>query len=305
MTESSAILIVTGLITLAVLLIWPVQQAMVRRQVFRREPLLSLLVWQAVSLAAVLSLLAAGPVAVLLTRGVVDESRHRVITGIALAVTIGLLVRLAVAGHRVGTSLRRTRRQHRDLLELVGHAFAELDRPTPRSVRVIEHATPTAYCIPGMRTRVVISTGMLARLSPLEVDAVLAHERSHVRGRHDLLVEFFTVLHTAMPARLRQDAVLAEVHLLAEVVADRAAARTVGPVPMGRALVALANSAHPAATLGAVPATHTTQVRLSLLGLADRRSWAMVAIMLGYALLAVTAPMTVVLVSSAVFGMIR
>ena len=55
----SALLTVAGLLLLAVVLIWPVQRAMVRRHVFRREPLLALLVWQAVSLAAVLSLLAA------------------------------------------------------------------------------------------------------------------------------------------------------------------------------------------------------------------------------------------------------
>ena len=292
----SALLTVAGLLLLAVVLIWPVQRVMVRRHVFRREPLLALLVWQAVSLAAVVSLLAAGPVAVFLMRGMLDQPQHRAVAYIALAITAYMLLRLAVAGHRVGASLRRTRREHRALLELVGREFDALDDARPQSLRVIDHPTPTAYCVPGMRNRVVISTGMLARLEGPEVAAVLAHERSHVRARHDLLVEFFTVLHTAMPEPLRHDDVLAEVHLLAEVLADRAAARLVGPVPMGRALVALASSPHPTATLGAGGngTASAAQVRLSLLTDAGERDWALATAMSTYALVVLVLPVALV-----------
>ena len=295
MSMPSALLTVAGLVLLAVVLIWPVQRAMVRRHVFRREPLLALLVWQAISLAAVVSLLSAGPVAVFLLRDALDRPGHRIVAAVAVAVTAYIVVRLALAGHRVGRSLRRTRRQHVELLELVGRAFDELDELAPHSLRVIDHPTPTAYCVPGVRHRVVVSTGMLARLGGDEVSAVLAHERSHVRARHDLLVEFFTVLHTAMPEPLRQDAVLAEVHLLAEVLADRTAARVVGPVPMGRALVALANAPHPQATLGAAAGTvGAAQVRLSLLTDVDRRNWAMAAVMTAYAVTVLSLPATFV-----------
>lgn len=294
MSMLSALLTVAGLLLLAVLLIWPAQRAMARRHVFRREPLLALLVWQAISLAAVASLLAAGPVAVFLMRDVLDRPTHLVVAVAAIAITAYMVVRLAIAGHRVGASLRRTRRQHVELLELVGRQFAELDEPRPRSLRVIDHPTPTAYCVPGMRHRVVVSTGMLAQLGDQEVAAVLAHERSHVRARHDLLVEFFTVLHTAMPAPLRQDDVLAEVHLLAEVLADRAAARVVGPVPMGRALVALANSSHPQATLGATGSVSAAQVRLSLLTEVDRRNWMLAVAMTTYAAVVLVLPVTLI-----------
>ena len=41
-----------------------------------------------------------------------------------------------------------------------------------------------------------------------ELAAVLAHERAHLRHRHDLVLEFFTVLHTAAPPRLRSAAAL-------------------------------------------------------------------------------------------------
>lgn len=290
----SALLTVAGLLLLAVVLIWPVQRVMLRKHVFRREPLLALLVWQAMSLTAVASLLAAGPVAVFRMRDALDQPAHRIVATAAVAITGYMIVRLAMAGHQVGASLRRTRRQHVELLELVGRQFDELDEPRPRSLRVIDHPTPTAYCVPGVRHRVVVSTGMLAQLGEEEVAAVLAHERSHVRARHDLLVEFFTVLHTAMPARLRQDDVLAEVHLLAEVLADRAAARVVGPVPMGRALVALAGSTHPQATLGAAGSVSAAKVRLSLLTESDRRNWAMAAVMTTYAALVLILPVTFV-----------
>lgn len=295
MSMPNALLTVAGLLLLAVVLVWPVQRAMVRRHAFRREPLLALLVWQAVSSTAVLSLLLAGPVAIFLMRDNLDQAGHRRVAIAAIAVTAYMVVRLVVAGHTVGISLRRTRRRHVELLELVGREFDRLERPGPRGLRVIDHPTPTAYCVPGVRHRVVVSTGMLARLTEQEVAAVLAHERSHVRARHDLLVEFFTVLHTAMPALLRQEDVLAEVHLLAEVLADRTAARVVGPIPMGRALVALANAPHPQATLGASAATASAaQVRLSLLTETGRHNWAMAAIMTTYAVLVLILPVTVV-----------
>lgn len=302
MPTLGALLTVAGLILLAALLIWPVQWAMVRRPIFRREPLLALLAWQAVALAAVLSLLSAFPLALWVLRDSFTATPTQLAIGlIAGAVTAYMLVRLLLAGHRVGAALRRTRREHRKLLELVGRDFDELDRPEPR-LRVIQHPAPTAYCVPGLSHRVVISTGMLERLGPDEVAAVLAHERAHVRARHDLLVEFFTVLHTAMPERLRHDDVLDEVHLLAEVLADRSGARTVGHLPMGRALVALAGTSHPVAMLGAASSTNAAQVRLRLLTEDGERDWIMVATMIGYAMLAVAAPIAVVVWATALSG---
>lgn len=303
MPTPGALLTVAGLILLAALLIWPVQRAMVRRPIFRREPLLALLAWQAVALAAVLSLLSAFPLALWITRDSLTASTlHLAVTVLAGTITVYMLVRLLLAGHRVGASLRRTRREHRQLLELVGRDFDELDRPEPR-LRVIQHPAPTAYCVPGLSHRVVISTGMLERLGADEVAAVLAHERAHVRARHDLLVEFFTVLHTAMPQRLRHEDVLAEVHLLAEVLADRSGARTAGRLPMGRALVALAGAQHPVAMLGAASASvSAAQVRLHLLARDGERDWTMVATMIGYAMLAVALPVAVVVWVTALSG---
>ena len=103
-----------------------------------------------------------------------------------------VLARLLLSGHRTGTSLRRMRRLHRERVDLV----AQVDG----GVSVLDHDVPVAYCVPGMsRSRIVVSRSTLTRLAPAELGAVLEHERSHLRARHDLVLEAFTVLHRAFP----------------------------------------------------------------------------------------------------------
>jgi hypothetical protein len=63
------------------------------------------------------------------------------------------------------------------------------------------------------------------------------------------------LLHEAVPARLRAVEALREVRPLVEVLADRAARRVAGPVPLARALVSLAGGAHPETALGATDGT--------------------------------------------------
>ncbi|MGH1503777.1 MAG: M56 family metallopeptidase [Acidimicrobiales bacterium] len=52
-------------------------------------------------------------------------------------------------------------------------------------VRVVEDDRPVAFAEPGARGSVVVTTGLLATLPPPERRAVLAHELSHRRNRHD------------------------------------------------------------------------------------------------------------------------
>ncbi len=251
-----------ALLGLAVLLAWPVPRAMARRTGLRRSPRAALVVWQAVTAAAVLSALAAVPAAVL---GLAGEGgspgAHPVVLGAAVVVGGGVLGRLLLSGHRVGTRLRGMRRRHRELVDLVGRP---VPGPEGRQVRVLAHPTPTAYCLPGAGSRVVLSRGTLDALPPDQLAAVLAHERSHLRARHDLVIEFFTVAHEAVPDFVRCRAALAEVRLLVEALADRAAVRAVGAVPTARALLALATAAAPEASLGG--GGSAAAARLALLG---------------------------------------
>jgi Zn-dependent protease with chaperone function len=98
---------------------------------------------------------------------------------------------------------------------------------------------------------VVLSEGALATLSPAEVSAILRHERTHLRARHDLVLEAFIAVHTAFPRLVRSGSALHAVRLLVELLADDAAVRAAGPGPLARALVACAAGPTPAGALAA------------------------------------------------------
>jgi Zn-dependent protease with chaperone function len=253
--------IVLALLLVAVLLAWPLPRLLPWVTALREVPRAGLVLWQCASLAAVVAGLAAGP---MLRAGTNLLSGHPVARAVAgwtgVAASVVTLSLVLASGHRTGTRLRRLRRRHRELVDLV--ALEPGDVGAER-LRVLEHPTPMAYCLPGLRQRVVLSQGAIDALSPDELLAVLAHERAHLRARHDLVLEFFTVLHTTVPRALRSEAGLTEVNLLVELLADRWAARQAGVEPLARALVALATGATPDAALGV--SGSTTLVRLDLL----------------------------------------
>jgi hypothetical protein len=180
------------------------------------------------------------------------------VVALAAALTGIVTVRLLVSGDRVGRNLRSVRRRHRQLVDLLatggdGHT------------RVLEHTTPTAYCLPGVRRRVVLTQGTIDRLSPDELGAVMAHERAHLVARHDLVMEFFTVVHEAVPRFVRSSAALHEVHLLIEVLADRAPVRRAGVVTTARAIVGMADGPRPAGSMAIRESTADARARIELL----------------------------------------
>lgn len=215
----------------------------------RRAPGEALALWQAVSLTGVVCALLAAPVAAL-TFG---SDRPRLLAA-AVVVSVLMLARLLWSGHRIGTDLRRMRAQNRELVDLVGDRLHETTdgevpprrrgRPEDR-IAVVAHGNPTAYCLPGRKDRIVLSQGTVERLDPPQLRAVLAHEQAHLRQRHDLLLELFTVLHEAVPPSLRAPTALREVHLLTEVLADRAAVASgrTDHTTLAHALVSMAGSA--------------------------------------------------------------
>ena len=255
-------LVVATLVVLAVLLAWPVPRALARVTSLRRAARSALVLGQATAVAAVLAALLAAPAAIpLLVGRQVRLSEHWAVLVVAAALSGLVAVRLLLSGDRVGRNLRAARRRHRDLVDLLGVAGEGADR----HMRVLEHTTPTAYCVPGVRRRVVLTQGTLDRLGPDELSAVLAHERAHLSARHDLVVEFFTVVHEAVPGFLRCDAALREVLLLIEVLADRAAVRRAGPVSTGRAIVAMAGGPRPAGAMAIADSTRVATARIGLL----------------------------------------
>ena len=242
------------------------------------------MLWQAAAVAAVLAALLAGPAAVLAVveatpgastamaagtasgavSGAASGSRTGLTTGftaenvtlwptpVAILVTVVVAARLLFSGDRVGRRLRAARRRHRDLVDLlaVGGSTGATGTDQDDRMRVLEHSTPTAYCVPGLARRVVVTRGTLDSLAADELEAVLAHERAHLTARHDLVLEFFTVMHEAVPGFMRSAQALRSVTLLIEVLADRAAVRAAGVVPTARAIVAMVGGPRPDGALG-------------------------------------------------------
>lgn len=258
-----------ALFLVAVLLTWPVPRLLPRLTILEHVPGPALLLWQAISLSAIFASVCLAPLAILQFvrdgRQIPAPAANVPLLVVGLAIAGLVIARLLLQGHRVGRNLRAARREHAELVDLLGDPS---DEASYAAVTVLAHPTPTAYCIPGRRRRVVLTDSTIHALPGDELAGVLAHERAHLRLRHDLVLEFFTVLHTAVPQAIRSDRGMQEVRLLIELLADRAACRAVGRVAVARALVQLAGGSHPDATLGAAGAPAARRMQL----LADDRS---------------------------------
>jgi Zn-dependent protease with chaperone function len=260
------------LAVLAVVLAGPVPAGLARLPAFRRTPVAAVIVWQAVALAAVLAAVGAG-LALATDRAWREDPGplSAVVVLVAAGVAATVVVRLLACGHLVGTRIRARRRRFRSHVDLLAHR----DRERP-GVLVVEHDAPVAYCLPAMAaSRVFVSTGTIRLLSSAELDAVIAHERAHVRGRHDLVLEAFSVIQRAFPRWVASRAALDEVSVLVEVLADRAAVRRHGSDPVAHALVALAagdgtSTAAEGVGLDLRGSGRTALARVGLLGRASR-----------------------------------
>lgn len=299
-----------GLALLALALAGVAPRVMASTTRWRHTPAAALLVWQATSLSAVVSALLAGPAALWSLTRHHDRSTgwserfaaHPIATLATVLVTGVVVVFLLLSAHRVGTRLRTLRRRHRAMVDLLDPPSSRADDSArtdsdvtalrEASVRVLEHPGASVYCLPGLRSRVVLTRGALEALSSLELEAVLAHESAHLQARHDLILEFFTVLHEAMPRPVRSPAALQEVHLLAEALADRRAAKARGPIPLARALTQLGGST-PEASPGAKVGPGDIAVRLRLIAASGQPTWYLTASSCALAAVILAAPVAI------------
>ncbi|MEU9619541.1 MULTISPECIES: M56 family metallopeptidase [unclassified Streptomyces] len=131
----------------------------------------------------------------------------------ALALLAGCAAAVARAAHRHWAELHRSARPP-------AYAADELT--------VLRDSRPDAYALPGRPGtpgRIVVTTGMLRALDAAERDALLAHERAHLSGRHHLFIaaaEMAALCHPALRS-LR-----APMGYALERCADEAAASAVG-----------------------------------------------------------------------------
>ena len=216
-----------ALAVLAALLAWPVPALLGRAGWPGRDPLVALVCWQAIGLAGGLSIIGA-----LLVHGLAPwghslpeawwswvrgepaggpvRGDHWVTMTLAAVLALELLGVLALSWFRTA----RTRRRHRELLELVVAPGAAPD------TRLLEHPAPVAFCIPGARPLLVLSSGMVAELDEAELAAVVAHERAHLREHHHLYLLPFVAWEAALPVLPAAGRAHAAVRELVEMRAD-------------------------------------------------------------------------------------
>lgn len=246
----------------ALLLAGPVPAALAGARWTFRAPAAALVLWQSVALAAVLSAFSCGLAVASVLMTARDGTRVPTspaeisapvwyAAAIVFALTLLIGARLIFSTCRVVVRTRRRRAHHRDLVDLLDGKCTYRTDDLPDDLRVIETGRPMAYCLPGLRRRVVLSEGTLRALSADEIDAILRHERSHLRARHDLLIEAFTAVYEAFPRVVRSGSALGAVALLVEMVADDSAVRVTGPLPLARALVHCSGSPAPHGALAA------------------------------------------------------
>lgn len=162
-------------------------------------------------------------------------------SAVATVVVVALLVTTtAVALHtarRLVVSLRRTRRrnrEHADAVQIIGR------RTDDRGVVVIGADKPAAYCVSGGGSRaIVVTTAALQLLDPASLDAVLAHERAHMRGRHHQIIAALNALSAALPRLPLMRAAAHTLPALLEMCADDTAARAHGREALLRSLFLL------------------------------------------------------------------
>ena len=195
--------------------------ALLRARWPRRAPATAILLWQALGLAGGLAAVGA-----LLAIGVggTRVARSGVIGGLTSLIQRHTAVQLLATGEPVFMTLIRVasllagitlfaalcwvlvmafitavqaRRRQRELLALLAHG----DPKAPGAL-VVDYPAAAAYCLPGIKSQIVVSVGTLDLLAPAELAAVLAHERAHLRARHDLVLIPFTSLRRAFPRRV-------------------------------------------------------------------------------------------------------
>lgn len=257
---------------LAIALAWPVPVLLARATWPPAAPVLAVALWQSIALAGGISMIGSlllaglqpfgddlwsriGGAAATLFHGPLPAGvslLNAFLLSAAELLTAHLLLNLALTSVRS----RRQRHHHMELLRLLSSPL-----PDAPSTRVIDHPAPAAYCLPGARSVTVLSEGMIALLSPEELDAVVAHERTHLRQKHHLLLDAFRSWKRALPwfpiATRAQDAVAQ----LLEMLADDTARRSSGDAVLAGAIRIVDETGTAGTALGAPKDRRTPEQR--------------------------------------------
>jgi hypothetical protein len=236
----------------------PAAQLLAGAEWSRRCPIAAIALWQALGLCwglTAVGALAGFGLAGFTSHGDIAVGRWgpvAVLRLLSLAASGALLALLCWVLVAAIAAVLRARHRQRTLLGLLAH----YDPKVPGAL-VVDHPAAAAYCVPGLRSAIVISAGAIDLLDVDELAAVLAHERAHLRARHDLVLLPFTALLRAFGWSAAVWAANAEVALLVEMLADDRARRRRPARELAMALLRVGASGGGHAPIGALAATGT------------------------------------------------
>jgi bla regulator protein blaR1 len=233
-------------------LLGPASACLSRAPWVQRAPRAGVLLWQCMGLGAIFSGIGAG-LALAVARyhagffGGVVKLVDGVLGGrplqglglydaLALTLAADLTIVLCFCFGVVTIRVIRTRARHRILLDLV--AYESPDYP---GTELLDDERAIAYCLPGLRPRIVLSDGTLALLPRHELSAVIEHERAHAHEQHGLVMLPMAGLTSVLGwiPYARQAPV--EVALLLEMAADDYSAQRATRQSLAAALVHMAS----------------------------------------------------------------
>lgn len=218
--------------------------------------------------------------------------------GAAALVTLTLGARVMYLGVWGLLVARRARAGHLRSLRLTARRDAGLD------ALVLDHPLAVAYCLPGRKRTIVLTSAAVDSLDEEELAAVLAHERAHLRGRHHLIMASAAALARAVPRLPALAWAPAEQGRLLEMIADDAAAKGDGRLTVATALVHMAEGAVPAAALGAADVAAADRV-CRMLNPAHRPGLARRTLIAAAIGLTVAAPLAIVSSPALVAGQLQ
>jgi Zn-dependent protease with chaperone function len=202
-----------------------------------RAPRLGVLGWFVAVATVLLSWLAAA--------ATLYRSEHAALRYLAAITAAAILARLAWSVTVGLVASRRRRRRQRDGLAVLGLRDEHL------GVTVVDSPEAMVYCLPGTPETVVVTTGARAVLSPMQLRAVLTHERAHLAGRHAVALAAAYALAKALPWLTLFRRTGEQVAQLLEMCADDVAARRFGSRTVAAALAAMTSRPAPVGAVGA------------------------------------------------------
>jgi Zn-dependent protease with chaperone function len=240
-----------GLAVLAAVLVGPLSVTLAQATWVARAPRAAVALWQAIGISALIAGIGSGLCVAVeryhagfvggmaqLLDGVRDG---RPLQGLGLPDALGLTLAadlaivLAFMLMAVVLQIASHRAHQRYLVDLLAESTVD-------DVAVLDHPAAVAYCIPGLKARIVISAGAVDLLDPDELQAVVAHERGHAHEAHGLvmlpLVGMRRTIGFIPYARLAPTAVAG----LLEMAADDYAARRTDRQKLASALVSMATA---------------------------------------------------------------